>query len=131
MVARDGVELPRRASTFLGARTSLPRLNHFRSTESDRRRSHQLDGGCEQDRFVQGAVEGAVHRIDYMHTLHLLPYPFWRHKVHENVNPADDQDAFLLLHLSGYICCELPVAAVNLARFQRASDGPHHSTSRR
>src|SRR6202007_2147705 len=56
---------------------------------------------------------------------------FWCNQVHGNVNAADHQDTIFLLHLSGYICRKLPVARVNLARFQRASEGTHHSTSRR
>src|SRR6266853_5803497 len=72
---------------------------------------------------------GAVHRIDCMHTLHLLLCPFWRYQAQGNMNPADYQDAFLLLHLSGHICRELPIAGIDLTRFQRASEGAHHSSS--
>jgi hypothetical protein len=73
---------------------------------------------------VQGPVKGAVHRIDCMHALDLLRCSFWRNQVHENVNAADYQNAIFLLYLSGYICRKLPVAGVNLACFQRASEGP-------
>jgi hypothetical protein len=47
------------------------------------------------------------------------------------MNPTDDQNAFLLFDLTGHICRELLIAGVNLARFQRASEGAHHSTGRR
>lgn len=31
-------------------------------------------------------------------------------------------------YLAGYLCYELPVARINVTRFQRASEGANHST---
>lgn len=77
---------------------------------------------------MQGAKEGAVHRVHFVHALDLLSHDFWRSEAHGDVDTADYQDSFLCFHLAGYLCRQAPVAGINLARFQRASKRAHHST---
>ena len=80
------------------------------------------------DGFVKGAKQGAVHRVQFVHALDLVSHVFWRSEVHGDVDTADHQDSFLCFHLPGYVGRQSPVAGINLARFQRASKGSHHST---
>src|SRR5258708_3071579 len=89
----------------------------------------KLDGRRKLDCFVQCAIERAVHRVNAVHPLHRLLYLLWRYKTHPHVNPADDQHTFLRFDLSGHIRGQLSIAGIDLARFQRTSEGTHHSTS--
>jgi len=50
---------------------------------------------------------------------------------YRSLNPANGQHAVLLLHLSCHLSGELPIAGINLTRFQHASESAHHSASRR
>ena len=62
-----------------------------------------------------------MHWIKCVHTLNLLPCFFRRQQVHKDVNPANDQDTFFRFYLACHICGQLPVAGINMTRFQRAS----------
>ena len=66
-----------------------------------------------------------------MHPLNRLPCFFRRFQAHGYVNPANDQYALLLLDFSGHVRDQLPITSVNLARFQRASEGAQHSATSR
>lgn len=59
---------------------------------------------------MQGAKEGAVHRVHFVHALDLLSHDFWRSEAHGDVDTADYQDSFLCFHLAGYVCRQAPVA---------------------
>ena len=58
-----------------------------------------------------------------------FPCFFPRFQAHFYVNPANDQYALLLLDFSGHVRDQLSITSVNLARFQRASEGTQHSAS--
>ena len=69
-----------------------------------------------------------MHRVDPVDTLYHRPRLFWRHQAHPDVDPADDQHTFLSLNLTSNLPSQPPVAGIDLARFQRTSKGPEHST---
>ena len=48
--------------------------------------------------------------------------------MHGQVDAPDDQHAILALHLTGDLSRQFPVAGIDVARFQRTSEGPEHST---
>jgi hypothetical protein len=66
-----------------------------------------------------------------MHPLHGLAALFRRHQPHGHVDAAYYEHAFLRFHLAGYFPHELPVARIDVTRFQRASEGAEHSTGSR
>ena len=77
---------------------------------------------------MQCTIQRAAHRIDSMHALHRFAGLFWRNQPHGHVNAAYYEDTFLRFHLASHIRNELAVARVDVARLQRASKSPGHST---
>jgi hypothetical protein len=53
---------------------------------------------------------------------------WWGYQTHFDVNAADYQDAVFGFDFSCYVCDELALACIDLARFQRAAKSAHHST---
>jgi hypothetical protein len=45
------------------------------------------------------------------------------------MDPADDQNTFFGLDITGHFRSQLAVAGIDLTRFQRAPKSTHHSTS--
>jgi len=90
-------------------------------------RRQQLKRRSELDGLVQSAIERAMHGVNPVGALHRRASLFWRHQAHGHVDAANDQNAFLRFHFSGYICRQLSVAGIDLARFQRTSKCPQHS----
>jgi hypothetical protein len=54
---------------------------------------------------------------------------FGSDEAHGHVNTPDDEHAVLGFHFSGHVSREFAVAGIDLARFQRTSEGAKHSTS--
>jgi hypothetical protein len=77
---------------------------------------------------VQRPVQGAVHGVHAVRTLDYLSRRFRHRYAHRYVNSADDQYTLLHFNFSGYIRGQLSIAGIDMARFQRTSEGTHHST---
>jgi hypothetical protein len=104
---------------------------------------HRLRGGCreslgllrrkklerrrELNRIAKRAIERAAHGVDSVDAVNRLPTLFRSDEVHQDVYPANDENAFFRFYLTCYVGDEFAVACVNLARFQRTSEGSHHS----
>jgi hypothetical protein len=80
---------------------------------------------------MQSPVQGTVHRINGVHAVNLLSCLFRRNQAHRYMDPADDQHSIFLFHLAGHFRAELPIAGINLTRFQRASESAQHSAGGR
>src|SRR6266852_4998258 len=91
-------------------------------------RSHQLERRSKLDRLVQCPVQGAPHGVNAVRAFDCFPCDLRRQQAHRHVNAADNKHTLLSLHLSGYFSGQFSVARVDLARFQRTSEGAHHST---
>jgi hypothetical protein len=78
---------------------------------------------------VQRAIQRAVHRIDEVDALDGVAGCFRCNKLHIDVNAADDHHVVFRFHFAGYVRDEFSITGINLARFQRTSEGAHHSTS--
>jgi hypothetical protein len=77
---------------------------------------------------VQRAIERAVHGVDSVNAFDGGALFFRRDESHRDVNAPDDQDSFLQFDFASNLRRELIVARIDLTRFQRASEGAHHST---
>jgi hypothetical protein len=64
-----------------------------------------------------------------MHAFHGIAGLLRSHQLHGDVDAADHQNTFLYFHLTRYFRDELPVARINVTRFQRAPKSAEHSTS--
>jgi hypothetical protein len=80
---------------------------------------------------MQRPVKWAPHGVNTVRPLDGAPALFGGDQAHRHVDAADDQNTFFRLYLSDYFGGQLSVAGINLARFQRTSEGAHHSTSGR
>jgi hypothetical protein len=45
------------------------------------------------------------------------------------LNPSNDEHPIFLFYLASYVRRQLAIACIDFARFQRAPEGSHHSTS--
>jgi hypothetical protein len=69
-----------------------------------------------------------MHRVDLVDALYDGPRFFWRDQAHLNMDAPDYQHTVLSLNLASNLSCQTPVAGIDVARFQRASEGTEHST---
>jgi hypothetical protein len=53
---------------------------------------------------------------------------FWSYEAHRYVDSFDDEHSFFELDFPSNISREFVIACIDLTRFQRASEGAHHST---
>jgi hypothetical protein len=77
---------------------------------------------------VQRAVERAVHCVDSVDAVDGGALFFWGYEAHGDVDASDDQDSVFELDFPSDVRREFVVACIDLTRFQRASEGAHHST---
>lgn len=94
-----------------------------------RRLNHRVTGR-HLDRRSQRAVEGTPHRIHPVYAFDRLSRRFRGRDRQVDVNAPDDQHVVLSFHFADDVGLQPAAACVNLARFQRASKGAHHSTGR-
>src|ERR1700722_7570994 len=78
---------------------------------------------------MQRPIEGAIHRVNFVNAFNGLTTLFACLKMHRHLNTFDHEDSLFLLHLTCHVCLQLPIARIDFARFQRAPEGSHHSTS--
>jgi len=69
-----------------------------------------------------------MHRVDLVDALYDGPRFFRRDQAHLDMDAPDDQHTVLSLNLTSNLSCQTPVAGIDVARFQRTSKGPKHST---
>jgi hypothetical protein len=69
-----------------------------------------------------------MHRVDLVDALDDGPRFFWRDQAHLHMDAPDYQDTVLRLDLTSNLSCQTPVAGIDVARFQRTSEGTKHST---
>ena len=69
-----------------------------------------------------------MHRVDLVDALYDRPGFFWRDQAHLDMDAPDYQNTVLSLNLTSNLSCQSPVAGIDVARFQRTSKGPKHST---
>jgi hypothetical protein len=69
-----------------------------------------------------------MHRIDLVDALYDGPRFFRRDQAHLNMDAPDYQHTVLSLNLTRNLSCQTPVAGIDVARFQRTSEGTKHST---
>jgi hypothetical protein len=69
-----------------------------------------------------------MHRIDLVDALYDGPRFFRRDQAHLNMDAPDYQHTVLSLNLTRNLSCQTPVAGIDVARFQRTSEGTEHST---
>lgn len=69
-----------------------------------------------------------MHRVDFVDALYNRPRFFRRDQAHLDMDSPDDQHTVLSLDLTSNLSCQSPVAGIDVARFQRTSKGPQHST---
>jgi hypothetical protein len=77
---------------------------------------------------VQRAIERALHCVDSVNAFDGGALFFRRNETHRDVDTSDDQHSFLQFDFPSHLCGEFIVARIDLTRFQRASEGAHHST---
>jgi hypothetical protein len=53
---------------------------------------------------------------------------FWGYEAHRDVDASDDEHSIFQFDFSPDISREFVIACIDLTRFQRASEGAHHST---
>ena len=92
---------------------------------------YQLIGRRKLDTPMQRTVERAAHRVNAVGALDCLLDLFRCHQTHCHVDPADDEDSLLSFYLASHLRRESSVTGINLARFQRTSEGTQHSASSR
>ena len=69
-----------------------------------------------------------MHRVDFVDALYDGPRFFRRDQAHLDMDAPDDQNTVLSLNLTSNLSCQTPVAGIDVARFQRTSKRPKHST---
>jgi hypothetical protein len=69
-----------------------------------------------------------MHRVDLVDTLDDGPRFFWREQAHLDMDAPDYQHTVLSFNLAANLSRQSPVAGIDVARFQRTSKGPKHST---
>jgi hypothetical protein len=104
----------------------LPTLSQV--TSRRRWRSDQFERRTELDGLVKRPVEWAAHGVNAVRPLDGSPRFFRRHQAHRHVDATDDKYTFFGLYFAGYLGGQFAVAGIDLARFQRTSESPHHST---
>ncbi len=69
-----------------------------------------------------------MHRVDLVNAFYHR-FRFVRcDQKHRYVDAPNHQDAVFAFHLAGDVSRQTPVAGIDLARFQRTSEGSEHST---
>jgi hypothetical protein len=77
---------------------------------------------------VEGSIQWTMHRVDRVDALDDGPRFFWRDQSHLDMDAPDYQHTVFSLNLTSNLSCQSPVAGIDVARFQRTSKGPKHST---
>jgi hypothetical protein len=72
-----------------------------------------------------------MHRVDLVDALDDGPRFFGRDQAHLHMDAPDYQHTVLSLNLTSNLSCQKPVAGIDVARFQRTSEGTKHSTRSR
>jgi hypothetical protein len=68
---------------------------------------------------MQSAVQGTANRVNSMHAFHGILGLFGSRQLHCDVDAAYDEHASLRFHLTSHFRDELPVAGINVTRFQK------------
>src|SRR5207244_4993297 len=80
------------------------------------------------NRVVQGPIQRAAHRVHAVDALDGFADFLSRHQLKIHVNPADHEYALFFFYFADDFCGETAIAGIDVTRFQRASEGAHHST---